>query len=400
MPGSLHILTNLPKNLESKLNGWQTHMETLRQIRPLLCEPYHRERLRATCLQGFPDEDKLFEHFSGSLCDKRWLEVYRFVEKAHPLIKILTVRWSVHKYVSGFSATKADEDKDGIFRPHEVGVILQDAMFHSYNYLLMAIGLILRRLSSWLESCPCHAKFVRDVGTWRKQPVQWRQVFPEMSHPACPVAGCRAPELAAGGVQEMLVLVSGFCHADLARKVTELSDADRTFIFQEFGLAKSFLLLGLQVKFDCWNHLPWLLAGLGHWRAEARKSTARKAIEQFDASIARGLPVELHHPKAVSMLHVAAMRKHVEACAVDGTVAAPLKLEASKLKFMPCAERAPPLRNQNAITQLVAYFKRCLIHFGIAVQMSVQRGCLVSVWSVVCLRFAQVRLSSRTPSST
>ena len=198
----------------------------------------------------------------------------------------------------------------------------------------------------------------------------------------------------------MLALVSGFCHADLARKVTELSEADRTFIFQEFGLAKSFLLLGLQVKFDCWNQLPWLLAGLGHWRAEARKSTARKAIEQFDASIARGLPIELHHPKAVSMLHVAAMRKHVEACAVDGTVAAPLKLEASKLKFMPVAERAPPLRNQSAITQLVAYFKSCFIHFGIAVQMSVLRGCLMSVWSVVCLRFAQVRLSSRTPSST
>ena len=149
----------------------------------------------------------------------------------------------------------------------------------------------------------------------------------------------------------MLDSVSGFCHADLAQKVTMLGEPDRAFIFQEFAVAKSYLLLGLQVKFDCWNQLPWLLAGLGHWKAEARKSTARKAIEQFDASVARGFPITLHHAKTISMLHVAEMRAHVETCAVDGTVTAPLKLEASKLKFMPCAERAPPLRNQSTIDQ-------------------------------------------------
>jgi predicted secreted protein len=343
VPGSLHILTNLPKDLESRLHMWQAHMDKLKKLAPLLTVSYHRERLRATCLADYPEEAKQFLHFSATLYVQRWLEVYKFVSSAQPLIQILAVRWNVHSYVHGFSSHKADQDKDGHFRPHEVKGVLDDPVFHAYNQLLMSIGLILRQLSSWLEACPCHGRYVRECGKWRKAPLKWKQIFPNMVRPSCPLAGCRAPELAAGAVQDMLETVSDFCHADLLQKMpTGLREEDRVSVFRDFGLAKSYFLMGLQMKFDCWSRLPWCLAALGHWSREARIAGARRALHLFDDSCAQGFGASKHHPLANRLLTPGTkLRFQVEACLLDGALGPELQLEAARLKFMPVAERAP-----------------------------------------------------------
>jgi hypothetical protein len=343
VPGSLHILTNLPKDLESRLHMWQAHMDKLKKLAPLLTVSYHRERLRATCLADDPEAEKQFLRFSATLYVQRWLEVYKFVSSAEPLIQTLVTRWNVHSYIHGFSSHKADQDKDGHFRPHEVRGVLDDPVFHAYNQLLMSIGRILRQLSSWLEACPCHGKYVRECGKWRKAPRKWKKIFPNMVHPSCPLAGCRAPELAAGAVQDMLETVGDFCHADLLQKMPKgLREEDRISVFRDFGLAKAYFLMGLHMKFDCWSRLPWCLAALGHWSRQARVAGARRALHLFDDSCAQGFDASKHHPLTNRLLTPGTkLRSQVEACLLDGALGPELQLEAAKLKFMPVAERAP-----------------------------------------------------------
>eukprot|EP00974_Lingulodinium_polyedra_P082702 8009744-Lingulodinium_polyedra.AAC.1 len=77
-PGLLHILSNLPKDLDEKLKYWRTHMEKLRIVEPLLTKRYHRERLQITCLADSKLESDLFTKFSGTLYEKRWFAVYDF----------------------------------------------------------------------------------------------------------------------------------------------------------------------------------------------------------------------------------------------------------------------------------------------------------------------------------
>lgn len=77
----------------------------------------------------------------------------------------------------------------------------------------MAIGLI-------CASCRCGSKVAHatiiacgPLGNGGDNPR--KQVFPEMAHPACPMAVCRAPELAAGGV-------AGAAQAKVLRWITGL----------------------------------------------------------------------------------------------------------------------------------------------------------------------------------
>ena len=177
VPGALHILSNLPKDLDLRLEHWSSHMTKLSTFETLLGEKYHRERLQATCLRDCA-ESSVFDKFSGSLYQKRWFSVYAFVRESQPLIDVLVDKWSVEVYTAGFSKDKVDAKEDKKFSPQEVGRLLKDPMFHAYNHFVLAVGTVLKRLSAWVEGCPCHSHFVRELGKWKQRPVQWKAVSP------------------------------------------------------------------------------------------------------------------------------------------------------------------------------------------------------------------------------
>ena len=52
IPGALHILDNLQKDLAGALGHWATHVKNLKVLQPLFREQHYRERLQWTCLQG------------------------------------------------------------------------------------------------------------------------------------------------------------------------------------------------------------------------------------------------------------------------------------------------------------------------------------------------------------
>eukprot|EP00959_Pyramimonas_sp_CCMP1952_P290277 6071512-Pyramimonas_sp.AAC.1 len=190
-PGVLHVLSNMPKDLASVFSHWDEHFQQLKLFEQLLGDNQHRERLRATCFKDDHGLSKQFEKFSGTLYDKRWFSVFFFVARAVPLIESLVTKWDARTYAEGFSHDKQQDDQRKRFNHSDVRAVLDDSMFHSYNRLVLGLGGHFKRLQSWVERCPCHGR------AERRQP--------------CMIAGCRAPELAAGALEDF--------HKDTSRLV-------------------------------------------------------------------------------------------------------------------------------------------------------------------------------------
>ena len=284
----------------------------------------------------------MFDNFSAKLYEERWFSAYIFVAKMHALVKILRVRWSAEAYTHGFKKEKEDPEKDRQFDVRAVTVVLQDPMFHVYNYLILAVGAILRRLSAWIESCPCHTKPLRDESTGFRRNKYWKGIFKNNLHDVCPLGGCRAPELAVGALENTLQRIVAMSAADLVRRMPERFPADdRNVVMADFEIAKGYVEFGLRLKFDCYRRLPWQLAGLGHHDFAVKVSTAQAAVASFDDSIAGGADPSLHHPLTVKLLgHGTNLREQMEAVAAGRPVGLELAFEAARLQFVPVAERA------------------------------------------------------------
>ena len=52
IPGALHVVDNLQKDLGEKLHHYASHVRSLKLFQPLLGDRDYRERLQWTCLQG------------------------------------------------------------------------------------------------------------------------------------------------------------------------------------------------------------------------------------------------------------------------------------------------------------------------------------------------------------
>ena len=180
VPGRLHILSNMPKDLAQKLKMWKKHIDKLHRIEPLLHDKYHRDKLRATHFVEGSQEDRMF---------KRWFAVYIFLQEAKPLIEVLVRFWSALQHAEGFSKDKADTEKDGKFAPHGIRRILDDPEFHSYSSTMLVLGNGLKRMSSWSEACPCHSVNEQSPGKLRRRHRRWNKVFPTMTRPRCLISG-------------------------------------------------------------------------------------------------------------------------------------------------------------------------------------------------------------------
>lgn len=255
----------------------------------------------------------------------------------------------MHAFTSGFSKAKADEDNNKQFNPHAVSTILADPLFHAYNMFLLSVGNTLKQLCSWVESCPCHGAPSSVPSVRRRAKKQAGSQLPSMLQPMCLVAGCRAPELAAGALEARIADIAATGYEDLLASLPQnLSGADRLIILNDFGMARAYLELGLRLKFDCWRRLPWRLAGLAHPDHAIKVAIAAECLELYDASIRDGFHPTMHHPLTAKLLQPdwpdpdSGLRCDVEMFAMSGIMSERLSIEAAQLKLVPIAERAPP----------------------------------------------------------
>eukprot|EP00971_Amphidinium_carterae_P146201 2898109-Amphidinium_carterae.3 len=173
--GCLHLLDNILKDFPTQLSYWRTFHKQLHVLWTFLSDKKRRDRFVYTCLGLHHVLARLarsFAEFSGQLLDHRWFSVLAFVDKVRPLLPLLKEHWSAETYRAQVDSSGT---ADARFDPQELSGIVTDPMLHAYVLFTHRLGRVFKQLAKWIEGCPCHAKPRR----------------------CCPLAGCRAPELAA-----------------------------------------------------------------------------------------------------------------------------------------------------------------------------------------------------------
>ena len=100
----------------------------------------------------------------------------------------------------------------------------------------------------------------------------------------CPLRGRRAPELAAGTIQQVIAdIMAGQASVFVYTQswVSNLSASDAKIVVTDLDVGKNRMLSSLQTKFAHWESLPYKLAGLGHIDENVARSCAGEALILF-----------------------------------------------------------------------------------------------------------------------
>ena len=180
----------------------------------------------------------------------------------------------------------------------EITKTLRDPLFHGYNRLLLTLGSDLRRLTRWLEGCPCHPTSFSMAGQKSKKHIA--KLFPKLHR--CPASGCRATEIATGALEEGIAELMQTCAATLVHNLENASEEAKRIIQSDLEAAKSYLELGLRLKFNCFAQLPWVLCGLAHREDRKRRACARECLRLYQATEVQGFQEEHHRALTVQFM--------------------------------------------------------------------------------------------------
>ena len=83
----------------------------------------------------------------------------------------------------------------------------------------------------------------------------------------------------------MFLEICSLTHGELLGAFNDyvsLSSEARTIVMEDFERGRSYLQLGLGVKFDFWGKLPWKLCGLSHYDADVARSVGEEVSAHVD----------------------------------------------------------------------------------------------------------------------
>ena len=344
IPGALHICSNLCKDVSGKLSRWDLFLKELALFEALLCNRDRRERFLATCVPADSDDRRLFKDFSGSLYEKRWGAVISFLRKLVPLLVAFEKHWNHDKYLHAYQQRDGANADEGVrFVAADLSAALGSSMFHAYIQMVMSLFNVVEDLSSWFEGCACHqAQLKRHRGKHMRS--SRKEIELCGPYAFCPMKGKRAPELAAGCLNDVFSKLVNLGKTSLLKVIQDrkLEGQDEALVMQDFEAGRSYLQLGLQVKMNFWCKLPWRLAVLSHTDAAVARAAAADMLEttaglagfEGDASL-------VHHPMTLHFLGSGSLlRPMIQEFASGETMHEFLRSEACKLAFMPVVERS------------------------------------------------------------
>ena len=282
VPGMLHILDNLSHDLERCLTGWESFTTQLKHCCLLLKHPASRDRLFQTCLAVPPWSSmrSKLEGFTGHVYKQRWGSTLQSIQQITPLLPILVGAWDLERFGVRDSGRAEESQARGhaVLSVQIVDQALTGGLFQGYALGMLAIADLLQHISAWCEACPCFSK--SDVAAFDSQDLEVLQLHKKQ----CPLRTRRAPELAAGKMEEFLTQVA---HVTAARLLTEpkimsLQASDRDLIFTDVAAAKQRILLVLQLKLSFWQQLPHAIFTLGHVDPSVVASGAARVLLLHD----------------------------------------------------------------------------------------------------------------------
>ena len=187
----------------------------------------------------------------------------------------------------------SSSSSSGDLSPSKITTVLADPLFHGYNQCLIKLGSIFKRLSRWMEGCPCHTTTMELCSQQHGRRVA--KMFPRFGH--CPLSGCHGPEIAAGSLSATLdQLVKMSTASVLASLPGDAGERCCMVITEDMQSARAYLELGMRVKFDCYQRLPWALMGLAHYNKQCQVDAAKKVLKLFADTEAIGFASQQHHP--------------------------------------------------------------------------------------------------------
>ena len=101
VPGAMHILHNLSKDVHGQLPYWDEFWEVLNLVGKLLSNRGRRERFVNECVlrsPGLEQHERDFELNLDTLYDKRWEAVFRFCRRLCPLWPLLQACWDENRF--------------------------------------------------------------------------------------------------------------------------------------------------------------------------------------------------------------------------------------------------------------------------------------------------------------
>ena len=270
-PPSHHITDTATTGLAEVMPHWKDSTFTSQQICKIIRKRNHKNRLLETCFT-----DGLAMHFQGAITRfrgwihlKRWATIAFSIPEIRRIERPMRLFWSKEKFYLEDGKQKEETMKlvsdvdDGITSP----------FYWAYLVVQEEIVCVLRKLTTFVELCPCHFKFVMEIeGLEGALP---EDVLKDMARQwqSCPFRGMVVAELA----QEFFKLVAHINQTSSAQLVAKLppdiSVAERQTCLKEFESGRAHINFCFVVKLSHLHTAPYAAFQMAHldftvaWRA-------------------------------------------------------------------------------------------------------------------------------------
>ena len=350
-PGILHICHNMTKEIDASLKLWTNWLPGFKALAHLLHHDHLRQRLVAFCVKG-TDFEWLEEKFNKGVpkpIEWRWGNVSAILPQIIDKKQALQAVWNPARF-KGDGDELREGDADSLNIECLTNSIRSPRWWY-YADMLLSLHTISDSFSSWAEGCECHGwlnPLPSEPGMLRRrrefsfEAEQLRVARSMLGLCAtdggdgdaflCPMAGRRAADLACKAAQSHFQQSWQSQKQALLQKGLGLDMAEMQEVLADFAHGASAMQGYMCQKLQCWDVLPWKLAGIGNVDANLAMACAKSCLEDFVSS-----PQDqaLHHRITWSSLS-------------DGS-AVRLDLEA----FI----SGEPLKRLNALSNLVHEFK-------------------------------------------
>ena len=384
-PGLLHICHNMVKEINSSLPMWPDWLVSFKAVAKLLHDEALRKRLLAVCIQGTPFAwlEEVFKKGVAKPIDWRWGNVVLILPESLSCKNALQAVWSPALFKSNDSSQQDDgRGDDSALNVDVITRAIQSKKFWLQCEVVLSLNQVAADFASWAEGCECHnwlrplpsrgpAQVVDARKAWRRreyseeaEQLAAARAFMGLSTAdggdgsgfVCPMAGCRAPELACGAAQTHFERLASSHLQDLMHASLGVDAEEVQQVLTEFSHGKAAMQAYVNQKLQCWEVLPWKLCGVASSIKSRARQCAKACLDLFEAS---PQDPKLHH--RLTWLHLregSPVREELEVFVAGEPLVSLPRLQALvyELKFVPTVERMQEA-DHSIVSRMVQYRK-------------------------------------------
>ena len=347
-PGMLHIVSNMQQEVLKSMPAFDQWLEDAKKVSEFFGHQWTRKRFVGVCMRNATSvEEALVGEISAKMLQHRWGSVVAFLGQFIPCHGIIDQYWDLALLKGNAHLDmQGCEVGDEVSRRRKtlvdkVDKIIRSLSWWAYARMVLFLAAAHERFANWCEGCACHPR--RLLGTGSNKPTHAEAaslLHKNFGIHACGMAGKRAPELAGGKAEEVLVEATRRYNGEVHAFCLGLSREDREVIIQDWyaGTARTVHVLASKLGF--WTRLPYLLCGLCHHKEHVVQRTAQQAIALFDQA------PDTHALSLLVCSHYSIFRGQLELVAAEGGAVLmsdprcrPLFHFVCRLRFVPIVER-------------------------------------------------------------